>query len=136
MTSILPATLSIVAFFVGQALVTRQRWTGFLIWALSNYAVAAHSALQANAAATCMFLVYFAANMHSVLAWSRAKSFRTHLQQAATSSLTPLDAQGRSARKHALLPCPGSRPETFHSQDSVTTLPRQRSNGNSPPETL
>lgn len=65
------AVLSIAAFFIGQLLVTRRHWMGFLVWGISNYTVAAVFALQANAATTCMFLVYFAANMRSMLTWSR-----------------------------------------------------------------
>jgi len=71
MNSYLVATISIAAFFVGQLLVTRRHWTGFLIWAMSNYLVAATCVIQANQATACMFLVYFGANVCSMVSWRR-----------------------------------------------------------------
>jgi len=67
----LPVLINVIAFVVGQMLVTRQHWAGFLIWAGSNYLVAL-SFLGADQPGTAgLFTMYCAANIYSMWRWSR-----------------------------------------------------------------
>jgi nicotinamide riboside transporter PnuC len=70
----LPAIINIAAFFVGQVLVTRRHWGGFLIWAASNCSIAAISVVQGSHPTALMFLVYFTANVYSTILWARQSS--------------------------------------------------------------
>jgi nicotinamide riboside transporter PnuC len=72
MNASLTAFIGIAAFIVGQWLVTRKQWTGFLVWAGSNLMVAAMCLVQDNRPTACMFLVYCLANVYSMIAWSRS----------------------------------------------------------------
>jgi hypothetical protein len=71
MNASLIALIGIAAFVVGQWLVTRKHWAGFLVWAGSNLMVAVMCLAQANHPTACMFLVYFLANVYSMMAWTR-----------------------------------------------------------------
>ena len=65
------AALSIASFFIGQYLVTRRHWTGFLVWALSNLSVALGSFSAGHGATGTMFAIYFAANAWSLFSWTK-----------------------------------------------------------------
>jgi nicotinamide riboside transporter PnuC len=69
----LAAVINIAAFAIGQYLVTRRSWAGFLIWAGSNLLVATTCLLGKDPAMACLFLVYFAANVYSMHAWTRMR---------------------------------------------------------------
>ena len=69
MNASLIALIGIAAFVLGQWLVTRKHWSGFLVWAGSNLMVAVMCLAQANHPTACMFLVYFLANVYSMTAW-------------------------------------------------------------------
>jgi nicotinamide riboside transporter PnuC len=71
MNSYLPAIINIAAFFLGQVLVTRGRWTGFLVWAAANYLVAITCMTRNDGTTGCMFMVYCTANIYSMWLWSR-----------------------------------------------------------------
>ena len=71
MSTYLPAIINIAAFVIGQMLVTRRHWTGFLVWAAANYLVAMTSITQNNASTGLMFMVYCSANVYSMWLWSR-----------------------------------------------------------------
>ena len=68
MTAIV-AIISIVSFFVGQLLVTRRCFAGFLIWAGSNLLVATFKFATGDASTGSLFLIYAAANTYSLIAW-------------------------------------------------------------------
>jgi nicotinamide riboside transporter PnuC len=67
------AIINISAFAIGQFLVTRRHWVGFLIWAASNLMVAAVCIARGEWATACMFIVYCVANVWSMIAWSPRK---------------------------------------------------------------
>lgn len=73
MNSYLPAIINIAAFFLGQVLVTRGRWSGFLVWAAANYFVAITCLTHDSETTGCMFMVYCATNIYSMWLWSRNK---------------------------------------------------------------
>ena len=83
----LPTILSIVAFFIGQRLVTRKRWTGFLVWALSNSLLTTHLFLDGNTSTALMFLVYAVVNFRSMLLWLRDKRPLAHSECSPSFSL-------------------------------------------------
>jgi nicotinamide riboside transporter PnuC len=87
MDTTLVAALNIAAFFAGQWLVTRRRWTGFLLWALSNALVAAACLLRADSATACMFLVYLSANLCSMASWIRKPSMALDLTDRADQAV-------------------------------------------------
>jgi len=64
------AIISIISFFVGQALVTKRCCVGFLVWAMSNLIVSVWKIATGDLATGCMFLVYFLSNAHSLRVWA------------------------------------------------------------------
>jgi nicotinamide riboside transporter PnuC len=79
MNSYLPAVINIAAFVIGQMLVTRRHWTGFLVWAAANYLVAITCLTHDNESTGCMFMVYCAANVYSMWLWSRHEEQETSI---------------------------------------------------------
>lgn len=74
MNMMLPAALNIAAFLLGQWLVTRGRWTGFLLWAASNLMIATCCFLQRGPDPTGgLFVVYATVNVASMLAWRQGR---------------------------------------------------------------
>lgn len=71
MDSSFPAAINIASFVIGQLLVTRRRWMGFLLWAGANLMIAVTCVMRNDAPTACMFLVYFAANVYSTILWFR-----------------------------------------------------------------
>ena len=69
--SVAVAIISIVSFFIGQALVTKRCCFGFLVWAVSNLMVAVLNFSTGDHATGCMFTVYFLTNGYSLFAWAK-----------------------------------------------------------------
>lgn len=65
--------ISIASFFVGQVLVTRRCFIGFLIWAASNLMVALSEFANGNPSTASMFVIYSAANSYSLVSWWRCE---------------------------------------------------------------
>jgi len=81
MNSYLPAVINIAAFFFGQVLVTRGRWSGFLVWAAANYLVAITCINRNDPTTGCMFMVYCTTNLCSMWLWSRKTRMTRHADQ-------------------------------------------------------
>ena len=62
--------LSVLAFFLGQTLVTKGCRNGFLVWAVSNVVVAIVHLSQGEMGVALLFAVYSLANVCSLWAWS------------------------------------------------------------------
>ena len=71
--SVAIAIISIISFFVGQALVTKRCCAGFLVWALSNLMVAVLKFASGDPSTGSMFVVYFLANACSLKAWAKGE---------------------------------------------------------------
>ena len=69
MNSITYVGVSLLAFVLGQWLVTRGHWSGFLVWCLANLYSALTGMVAGTLETSCLFGAYFVANLVSLRSW-------------------------------------------------------------------
>lgn len=86
MNSLTYIMINLVALVVGQYLVTRGHWSGFLIWCAANIYGAATCVATGIPETSCLFAAYFLVNFCSL--WSWLKRERNDVE---TPSIKPLE---------------------------------------------
>jgi len=86
MNTFFPVIINLAAFAAGQWLITRRHWSGFLVWAASNYYFAMSCLATGNQPTAFMFLVYCSANVYSMWIWSRTSPTASELDQGSAAT--------------------------------------------------
>lgn len=61
--------VNLAALFLGQWLVTRGHWSGFLVWCAANYYGIVTCLLSGMPQTACLFGAYFLVNAGSLWSW-------------------------------------------------------------------
>lgn len=61
--------ITLVAFLLGQWLVTRKHWSGFLVWCAANVYSIVTCILTDMPQTSCLFAAYFIVNFASLSSW-------------------------------------------------------------------
>lgn len=69
MDSISYILINLTALVVGQLLVTRGHWAGFLVWSLCNIYSVVICVVTGIPATSCLFAAYFLVNLYSLRTW-------------------------------------------------------------------
>jgi hypothetical protein len=69
MNSVPYIVINLLALVVGQFLVTRGHWSGFLVWCAANIYSAATCVATGIPETSCLFAAYFLVNACSLKAW-------------------------------------------------------------------
>lgn len=80
MNSIHYIAVNLLSFVIGQWLVTRGHWGGFLVWCAANLYSVVVCITTGIPETSCLFAAYFAANFWSLRSWlaqSRGKAAPT-----------------------------------------------------------
>lgn len=69
MNSVTYISINLFAFLLGQWLVTRGHWAGFLVWCMANVYSVLTCVVTGIPETSCLFATYFLVNLASLRAW-------------------------------------------------------------------
>jgi nicotinamide riboside transporter PnuC len=69
MDSVSYIVINLTALVVGQLLVTRGHWAGFLVWSLCNVYSVVICVVTGIPATSCLFIAYLFVNLYSLRSW-------------------------------------------------------------------
>jgi len=93
MNSITYIVANLAALILGQWLVTRGHWSGFLVWCAANLYSIVTCVLTGMPQTSVLFGAYFLVNSASLCAWF-ARSRATMLEELKPSASAPATATG------------------------------------------